>query len=147
MLIKLTQNPISSEEATRIIRHPSCGALVTFAGNIRDENEGKRVFALEYEVYEFFFHAEVGRIVEELRKKWSFHEFALIQRVGKLEVGELGILIAISSPHRREALEALSYAIEQFKKRAPVWKKEYYQEGSHWVACHGLNEGRAGPSE
>ena len=124
MLIKIVTETIQADEALAYVRHPSCGAVVTFAGNIRIENQGKKVFGLEYEVYEKFFRSEVKRIFEEI-KIGSIHEFALIQRVGKLDVGETGVFIAISSPHRREALEALSYAIEEFKKRAPVWKKEF----------------------
>ena len=135
MFIKLTSEKIDLQDALQAVRHASCGAVVTFEGNIRVENQGKNVFSLEYEVYKDFFHSEVGRIVEEIKEQWPIHELALIQRVGKLEVGETGIFIAISSPHRREALGSLSYAIEQFKKRAPVWKKEYYKEEETWISC------------
>lgn len=135
MLIKITTNPIDVREALAAVRHPSCGAVASFEGNIRNQNGGKKVFGLEYEAYEGLFQAEVRRIVGEMREKWKIHEFALIQRTGKLDVGETGIVIAVSSPHRREALEALSYAIEEFKKRAPVWKREYYDEGSEWIHC------------
>ena len=125
------------EEALAFVRDPSCGAVVTFEGNIRQANEGKAVIGLEYEVYPQLFEREVEKIFGEIRGRWPIHRSALIQQVGKLDRGETGIFIAISSPHRREALEALSYAIEEFKKRAPVWKKEYYAESSEWInRCH-----------
>lgn len=133
MLIKLTKHPIDPQEALASVRHPTCGAVAFFQGEIRNHNQGKKVFGLEYDVYEDFFHAETRRIVREIRERWPIHEVALIQRIGKLDVGEAGIVIAVASPHRRESLEALSYAIEEFKKRAPVWKKEYGPEGAEWM--------------
>lgn len=135
MFVKLIEKPIIREDALSVVRHPSCGAVVTFEGDIRVENQGKKVLGLEYEVYETLFHFEVRRIAEEIKEKWAIRKFALIQRVGRLEVGETGVFLAISSPHRREALEALSYAIEEFKRRAPVWKKEYYQDDEQWIGC------------
>lgn len=135
MLIKITKDPIDREEAARVVSHPSCGAITTFEGVIRNQNEGKRVTGLEYEVYPEFLKAEVKKIFLEIKEKWDIHELALIQRIGKLDVGESGIVIAISSPHRKASLESCSYAIEEFKKRAPVWKKEHYQDGAQWVFC------------
>lgn len=135
MLIKITTDPIHIQEALAAVRHPSCGAVATFEGNIRNRNEGRKVLGLEYEVYEGLFQAEVRRIAGEMRGRWKIHEFALIQRAGKLDAGETGLVIAVSSPHRREAIEALTYAIEEFKKRAPVWKKEYYADAAEWIHC------------
>lgn len=136
MLIRLVKEPIDVAEAFRAVRRPACGAVASFEGDIREENEGRKVIALEYEVYERLFHAELKRIFAEARSKWKIQEVALIQRVGRLEVGEAGIVLAVSSAHRRESLEACAYIIEEFKRRAPVWKREHYPEGSEWVACH-----------
>jgi len=140
MLIKLTQEPIDIREGLTLVRHPSCGAAAMFEGNIRGENNGKRVLGLEYEVYEKLFYSEVYRIFKEIEERWKIQRAALIQRVGKLEVGESGIFIAAASPHRRDSLEAVSYFIEEFKKRAPVWKKEYYEEDAQWIVCHHGNK-------
>ncbi len=136
MLITLTEKSIILEDALRHVRNPSCGAVAFFEGNIRNLNQGEKVLGLEYQVYPSFFQTEVQRIFAEIKSKWPIHELALIQRTGKLDVGETGIVIAISSPHRREALQALDYTIEEFKKRAPVWKKEHTTEGENWVVCH-----------
>lgn len=133
MLIKLTNLAINEEEALQAIRHPFCGALATFTGLIRSENKGKVVRGLEYEVFEAFFDVEVKRIFAEIKKKWPIHDIALIQRAGKMDVGETGIYIAVSSRHRRDALEGCAYTIEEFKKRAPVWKKEFYDKGQAWL--------------
>lgn len=134
-MIQLTSTAINISEALAAVRHPSCGAVASFEGNIRQENEGRKVIGLEYEVYEKLFKAVVEKIIAEAKLKWKLHEIALIQRLGKLDVGETGIFIAVGSAHRREALEACAFAIEEFKRRAPVWKKEFYIEGSEWVFC------------
>ena len=142
MFIHLTKVKIDPNEALAVVRHPSCGAVASFEGNIRQENDGRKVFGLEYEVYEILFHAEVQRIFAAAKNQLKIQEFALIQRVGKLDVGETGIFITVSSPHRHDAIKACAFIIEQFKKRAPVWKKEFYAEDERWVACTHLEEGK-----
>lgn len=133
MLIKLTADVIDVSEALAYVRDPSCGAVSMFEGNIRDENQGELVLNLEYEVYEQLFTKEVERIAAEANEKWRVHEMAIVQRVGLLQVGDTGIVICVSSAHRRDALEGLSYMIEEFKKRAPVWKKERTDGGDKWI--------------
>jgi molybdopterin synthase catalytic subunit len=133
MLVKVTEDPIDVNEALQYVRHASCGAVATFEGNIRNENDGETVIRLHYEVYEPLLHKEVNRIASEIRERWPIYEMALIQRIGWLDVGDIGIVISVSSGHRREGLDALSYAIEEFKKRAPVWKKESTTGGDRWI--------------
>lgn len=138
MWVKLSQDSISILEAKAAVQHPSCGAIAFFEGTIRRTNDGKDVTGLEYQVYDAFFYSEVGRIAEEIKAQWAIHEIAFLQRVGRLDIGESGIIIAASSTHRHDALQAVDYAIEQFKKRAPVWKKEFYKHSSEWIVCpHG----------
>jgi molybdopterin synthase catalytic subunit len=136
MRIWITEKPIQIADALNFVRHPSCGAVATFEGNIRLENDGKKVLGLEYEVYQPLFQNVVLQICQEMKERWALHKIALIQRIGRLDAGETGIVITVSSIHRRDSLEALSYAIEEFKKRAPVWKKEFYREGAAWISCH-----------
>lgn len=136
MFIKITDKAINLNEARSAVAHPSCGAIATFEGTIRASNDNKDVHGLEYEVHESFLRAEVERILQEIQAKWQIHELALIQRIGKLDVGECGIVIVVSSPHRHEALKACEHMIEEFKKRAPVWKKEHYKDHTDWVICH-----------
>lgn len=133
MLVKVTDAEIDVMEALRYVRHPSCGAVATFEGDIRDQNEGEAVVSLEYEVYEALLRTQMEKIFDEIKQKWAVHEMAVIQRMGMLKVGDVGIVLCVSSPHRREALDAVSFAIEEFKKKAPVWKKEQTTETSKWI--------------
>ena len=131
--VKITHETIQPELALEAVRHPSCGAVVSFEGRIRSENQGESVAGLAYEVYEKMFYTEVEKIYSEILKNWDIHQLALIQRVGKLNVGDMGIFIAVSSAHRREAFEACACAIEEFKKRVPVWKKEFGAASEKWI--------------
>jgi molybdopterin synthase catalytic subunit len=138
--IIISSDPIDRGTLDSWIRDPSCGAIASFEGIIRNQNDEKPVNGLEYSVYEDFFYAETERILQEAELKWPIKKACLIQRTGKLLIGECGVIIAVSSPHRRESIEALSYILEEFKKRAPVWKKEFYQDHSDWVLCHHSNQ-------
>lgn len=133
MLIEITTEAIDVQRALDHVRHPACGAVTLFEGNIRNTNEGEPVQALEYEVYESLFHNVVRQIIEEARERWAFYDVAVIQRSGLLAIGDCGIAIAVGSGHRREALAALEYLIEEFKVRAPVWKRELTAQGQRWL--------------
>lgn len=109
------------------------GAVVTFVGTVRDNTQGRKVVALEYEAYAEMAEAEMHRIGIEMVSKWGLHGIAMRHRVGKLAVGEISVVIATSSAHRREAFEACSEALDLLKARVPVWKKEYFEDGEVWV--------------
>jgi molybdopterin synthase catalytic subunit len=136
MLIKIYTETIRCDDALQAVRHPVCGAIASFTGIVRDHHHGRTVLALEYHVYEKFFFAETRRILDEMHLRWPVKDAAVLQRVGRLQVGDTGVFIAVSSPHRAEGLAALAYVIEQFKHRAPVWKREHYATGTEWVVCH-----------
>jgi len=133
MLIEVTDQSIDAGRALDYVRHRSCGAVAFFEGDIRETNEGEAVISLEYEVYEALFRKVVSQIAAEIKDRWAVHEIAVIQRSGHLQIGDAGIVIAVSSPHRREALEAVAYLIEEFKKRVPVWKKEHRPGQPKWI--------------
>jgi len=133
MLIKIVDTRIDLNEALEYVRDDSCGAVTVFEGNIRNENEGEAVVELEYEVYDALFRKMVGVLIEEAQQRWRVVRVAVVQRIGLLQVGDTGIVIAVSSGHRRDALDALSYLIEEFKKRVPVWKKERTQNSEKWI--------------
>lgn len=133
MLILITDEKIDIQQALEYVRDPACGAVTMFEGNIRNSNEGEDVTCLEYEVYDALFTNVVSTIWSEARARWALHNLAVIQRRGMLQVGDTGIVICVSSGHRREALDALSYMIEEFKKRAPVWKKEHTTTSEKWI--------------
>lgn len=133
MLCRVTTEPINSQEALEYVKHPSCGAVALFEGIIREDNDGERVLDFYYEAYAALFPKVMDTLLQEARARWPIHQMAVIQRVGKLEIGDTGIVIATSSAHRREALDAVSYLIEQVKTRAPIWKKETTECGTKWA--------------
>jgi len=133
MLIRIVDTKIDLNATVDYVRDPSCGAVAIFEGNIRNENEGESVVELEYEVYDALFHKMVGVLIQEAQQQWQIVKVAVVQRVGLLQVGDTGIVICVSSGHRRDALDAMSYLIEQFKKRVPVWKKERTLNSEKWI--------------
>ncbi len=132
-LFEVTSDPLSVDDLVHRVLTSGDGAVVTFVGTVRDNNDGRDVIALEYEAYSDMAEAEMERIGMEMVEKWGLHGIAMRHRVGKLAVGEISVVIAASSPHRREAFEACSEALDLLKKRVPIWKKEYYEDGTEWV--------------
>ena len=132
-LFEVTSDPLSVDALVQRVLTSGDGAVVTFVGTVRDNNEGRDVTALEYEAYSDMAEAEMERIGMEMVEKWGLHGIAMRHRVGKLAVGEISVVIAVSSPHRQEAFEACSEALDLLKERVPVWKKEYYEDGTEWV--------------
>jgi len=129
----------------RALADPACGAYVQFEGWVRDHNEGRQVLRLEYEVYEPLALSEGERIIEEARQRFGVHNACAVHRKGLLELGGLAVVVGVSSPHRGEAFEACRYIIDQAKARLPIWKKEYYADGSaEWVRCHHCAEAAHG---
>lgn len=128
--IKLTHKVLSVEEATSLVTHPSCGAISLFIGTTRDNFEGKTVTKLAYEAYEEMAEKEMGKICAQAREKWNLKHIALHHRLGVVPVTESSVIVAVSSEHRRESLEAASYLIDSLKAKVPIWKKELYDDGS-----------------
>lgn len=113
-----------------------CGAYVQFDGWVRDHNEGQEVLRLEYEVYEPLAVREGTRIIEEARQKFGVSRACAIHRSGLLELSDVAVVVGVSSAHRGEAFDACRYIIDQAKIRLPIWKKEYYADGTaEWVNC------------
>jgi len=109
------------------------GAVVTFAGLVRNHNVGRSVRYLEYDAYEPLALKTFERIAEEVRGRWPTAQLALHHRIGRLEIGEASIAIAARSPHRGDAYAACRYAIERVKQIAPIWKHEYFEGGDVWI--------------
>lgn len=109
------------------------GAVVTFVGLVRNHNVGKPVRYLEYEAYEPLALKAFERIAAEVGERWPDVRMALHHRVGRLEIGDASIAIAVRSPHRAHAYAACRYAIERVKQIAPIWKREFFEGGDHWI--------------
>lgn len=131
---RVTADPLDPAALVRAVAAPSDGAVLLFWGVVRDHADGRAVGSLEYQAYAEMAEAEMARIADEARERWGTGEIAVVHRVGRLEVGEASVGIAVASPHRAEAYEASRYVIEQLKRRVPVWKREGYLDGeTAWV--------------
>ena len=132
----ITIEPIRIEEFLSFTPKSSCGALASFVGIVRDHDHGRRVKKLHYECYLSMADKVIGFLVEEIKIRWAISDIRILHRVGTLEIGETAVAIAVSSAHREEAFAACRFAIEEIKKKVPVWKKEVFEDGlSEWVVC------------
>jgi molybdopterin synthase catalytic subunit len=125
--------PLSLGEVIDRVSHPSQGAIATFIGVVREQNEGRSVTLLEYEAYGSMADAEMGRIEDELSKEMKGVRVAALHRIGALSVGDIAVVCAASAPHRAEAFIACRALIDRIKERAPIWKREHGPDGAYWV--------------
>lgn len=116
-----------------LARDPRCGAVVTFAGLVRDDSG--QLQALELEHYPQMTEKALNMIVTQAAAKWPLHKCIVVHRVGYLQVNEQIVYVGVASGHRQAAFEAASFIMDFLKTRAPFWKKEHYKDGSHWVAA------------
>lgn len=133
--VGITRDPLAVEAVIRNVIRPDTGAVATFVGSVRNVSHGREVFYLEYEAYEPMASNMLRQIVAEIRTRWPrVAEVAIVQRVGRLEVGDAAVVIAVSSAHRDDGcFEACRYAIERLKQIVPIWKKEVGPDGAVWV--------------
>lgn len=129
----VTTEPLDPEAVARAVAWPGAGAVVTFTGTVRDTARGKTVQALEYEAYPPAAEQAFRQIAEEIRQRWAIERVAIVHRVGRLEIGDASVVIAVAAPHRAEAFDACRYAIDRLKQIAPIWKKEIYEDGEVWI--------------
>ncbi len=132
-LFEITSDPLSVDELAAVVLTGGDGAVVTFAGTVRDNHLGKHVLALEYEAYPAMAESEMRQIGLQMIAKYGLHGIAMRHRTGKLSIGEISVIIAVSAPHRGEAFAACSEALDLLKATVPVWKKEHFEDGEVWV--------------
>jgi len=130
-MVRLTRDPI--DLAALQVTSAADGALCLFVGVVRDHNAGRRVLWLEYEAYEQMALPLMQQIADDLRQRWSISDVRLVHRLGRLEIGEPSVAVAVASPHRAEAFAACRHAIDTLKATVPIWKKEFYADGSAWL--------------
>ena len=135
-MIYIISEPLNPQEVTDLVRKDGNGAVVTFLGTTRDFSEGRNVLYLEYEAYQPMAEDMLRQIAQEVRDRWGIEDMAIAHRVGKLEVGEISLVVALASPHRKDAFEASAYALDRIKAMVPIWKKEVFQGGEVWVGSH-----------
>jgi molybdopterin synthase catalytic subunit len=130
VMIKITDKPISPETVIDEVRTSGSGCVVTYVGLIRDNSHGKPVLSVEYKDADARAEAGLRKIAAEIKQKWPVNEVAIYHRVGKLNVGDINFVVAISAAHRGEGFAASQYAVDRFKESLPTVKIETYREGS-----------------
>jgi molybdopterin synthase catalytic subunit len=129
----LTRSPIPTADLVRQQKAPEDGAVVVFEGVVRNNSGGRRTLHLEYEAYEPMAVRKMEEIGGEARRKFEIDHIGMIHRLGRLEIGETSVAIIVTSPHRRAAFGACQFAIDRLKEIVPIWKKEYFEDGSVWA--------------
>jgi molybdopterin synthase catalytic subunit len=132
-IIELVREPIDPRPLILHIRAPEGGAIVTFDGFVRNQSHHRTTLYLDYEAYEPMALGKMGEIATELHDKYDIHRVAMVHRLGRLEIGETSVFIAVSAPHRAAAFEACRFAIDTLKRTIPIWKKEYFEDGAVWA--------------
>jgi molybdopterin synthase catalytic subunit len=133
-MIRLTREPIDYQALTEAVRRADCGGVVLFLGTVRDLTDGKVTTALDYEAYAGMAEIKMAEIEQDTRSRWPVGEMGLVHRLGRLEVGDISVAVAVSCPHRAEAFAACRHAIDRLKELVPIWKKENWADGtSEWV--------------
>jgi molybdopterin converting factor subunit 1 len=130
----ITEAPLDASALTRLVAAPDMGAIVTFAGVVRDNVGGRATAWLVYEAYAPMAEKVLARLADEARARWEIGRVAIHHRVGRLEIGETAVLVVVAAPHRRAAFEAAAWIMDRIKEVAPIWKKEHWADGtSQWV--------------
>jgi len=132
-ICQLVREPIDPEPLIRHVRAPEDGAIVTFDGFVRNQSHNRSTLYLDYEAYESMALSKMREIAAELHEKYRIHRVAIVHRLGRLEIGETSVFIAVSAPHRAAAFDACRFAIDTLKRTVPIWKKEYFEDGAIWA--------------
>lgn len=132
----VTREALNPAALVDAVRRDECGAVVLFYGVVRNHNEGRRVQYLEYDAYEGMAEKKLREVADEIKRRFPIDEIAIAHRIGRLEVGETSLLVAVSSAHRADAFEAAHYCVDRIKQVVPIWKKEVWEDGSAWLEGH-----------
>ena len=144
-MIEITHEPLDPEAITARVRSGSNGAVVTFLGTTRDTNEDRSVLHLEYEAYRPMADNKLAEVADEMRRQWDVKDVAIVHRLGRLEIGEISLIVAVASPHRKEAFAACQYSVDRIKQTVPIWKKEFFEGGEVWIeSAEGVQRVSAG---
>jgi molybdopterin synthase catalytic subunit len=131
--LELTRERIAAEALIEHVRMGGDGAIVTFDGCVRNHSHGRRTLYLEYEAYEAMALEKIREIGAQAHEKFAIDRVALVHRLGRLEIGETSVFIAVSAAHRALAFEACRWAIDTLKRSVPIWKKEFFEDGAVWA--------------
>jgi molybdopterin synthase catalytic subunit len=135
-MIAITDQPIDVDAAIAAAQSERAGAVNVFIGTVRNHAARQTVVRLEYEAYDKMALKKMEEVAAEARRRWPVEKVAVVHRKGVLQIGEVAVVIAVSTPHRRESFEACQYIIDTIKQVVPIWKKEVYENGETWIAAH-----------
>jgi molybdopterin synthase catalytic subunit/molybdopterin converting factor small subunit len=130
---RLSAEPLSLDAVVDEVRSDEAGAIATFTGTTRLQSRGRSVLHLDYEAYEEMAEQVMAQIAADLKSRYDLSEIAIHHRTGRVDIGEASVVIAVSAPHRQDALAACKDAIDTLKKQVPLWKKEHYEGGEEWI--------------
>lgn len=134
--VKLCTDKLIVEECYKKVIDDSCGCVNLFVGTVRERNNNKIVKSLEFEAYKPMAIKEMENIAHQAKELWSVKNILIYHRIGRLRVGDIPVVIAAAATHRREAIKASHFIIDTLKHTVPIWKKEYYDDGSQWINPH-----------
>ena len=134
--IVLSNQTLQTEKAIQFVQAENCGAINVFIGTVRNATKSKAVVELAFEAYEPMAIKEMQKIAALAKEKWDFHSIAIHHRVGLLQIGDIPVVIAVSSAHRKVAFQVCQFTIDTLKETVPIWKKEFFEDGAVWVAAH-----------
>jgi len=129
----IVHGPIAAGEIVQRLKQASDGAVTIFDGIVRDNSRGRRTLFLDYEAYEEMAGRELERLADEALARFAVRDVAIVHRLGRLEIGETSVLIAVASAHRGPAFDACRWIIDTLKKTVPIWKKEHFADGAVWA--------------
>lgn len=132
-MYQISKEPIVIQEVIDKVVQREAGAIATFIGTVRELTHGKKTLYLIYEAYESMAVKKLEQIGEEVKQQWPGAEVAITHRVGKLDITDIAVVTAVSTPHRAASYEASRYIIERIKEIVPIWKKEHWEDGEEWV--------------
>ncbi|EIJ80239.1 molybdopterin biosynthesis MoaE protein [Bacillus methanolicus PB1] len=133
MNYEISKIPINIQSVIDKVVQREAGAITVFIGTVRELTNGKKTLFLIYDAYEAMAVKKLEQIGNEIQERWRGSKVAITHRVGKLDISDVAVVIAVSTPHRADAYEANRYAIERIKEIVPIWKKEHWEDGEEWV--------------
>ncbi|WP_025117335.1 molybdenum cofactor biosynthesis protein MoaE [Lysinibacillus fusiformis] len=132
-MFEIIDKPIDVEEIRHKVLNRNAGAITLFIGTVREITQGKKTLYLEYQAYPAMAIKMFEQIAQELKQQWPEAEIAITHRVGRLDITDIAVVIAVSSPHRKIAYLANEFAIDRIKQIVPIWKKEHWEDGTQWM--------------
>ena len=132
-MFRVTDQPLILQELIDFVSDPEAGAIATFIGTTRNNNDGRKVIALDYEAYTAMAEKELLRLGEDAKNQWPICRMAIVHRIGPVQITQPSVMIAVSAAHREAAFAACRFAIEEIKRTVPIWKKEVYEGGEIWI--------------